>query len=89
MSVVEWEDSARDELADIWVEASPDEREKIAALIEQLERDLRREPFDVGESRTGRVRVEVRSPLVFWFDVTPDGAVVRVIRVRRWRRRKP
>jgi hypothetical protein len=40
---VEWQESARDELADIWVEATPDERELIASIIERLERELRKD----------------------------------------------
>lgn len=44
MSVVQWEGSSRDELADVWVTATPDERETIAKIVEALERDLARDP---------------------------------------------
>ena len=59
MSVVEWQESARDELADLWVQAAPAERPGIEQAVLAAERDLADDPLAVGESRFDRVRVEV------------------------------
>jgi len=87
MSVVEWADSARDELADIWVRATPAERERIEPIVLATERDLADAPLIVGESRVGRLRLEIRLPLAFWFDVSSAGDRVRIVRVIRLGRR--
>ncbi|HET6575347.1 MAG TPA: hypothetical protein VFG68_17200 [Fimbriiglobus sp.] len=86
MSVVEWEDAARDELADIWVQATPAERAAIEPIVLGLERDLGDDPLAVGESRNDPLRVEFRDPLTFWFQVSPDDRRVRIVRVHRPRR---
>lgn len=86
MSYVEWEDAARDELADIWVQAAPGERTGIERAVLAMERDLADDPLAVGESRFDRVRVETRSPLTVWFEVSADGRRVRVFRILRPRR---
>ena len=69
MSMVEWADSARDQLADIWVAATPEERDHIAAIVERLIRRLENDPLDVGECRAGGMRIEICPPLAvsFWF----------------------
>lgn len=76
MSIVEWEEKARDELADIWVAATPAERAVIEPFVLKLERDLVADPDDVGESRGGRRRVLIGRLLVVWFDVWPGRARV-------------
>jgi plasmid stabilization system protein ParE len=86
MSVVIWTDAARDQLADIWVQATPAERAAIEPVVLGLERDLGDDPLAVGESRNGPLRVEIRDPLTFWFQVSPDGRWVRIVRVHRPRR---
>jgi hypothetical protein len=87
MSAVEWADGARDELADIYVQATLAERDEIEAAVLGIERDLVADPLAVGESRGGRLRFEVRPPLAFWFSVSPAADRARLIRVRRSRRR--
>jgi plasmid stabilization system protein ParE len=84
VSDVDWTDRARDQLADIWVAATPKERVAFEGAIGRLERDLSEAPLEVGESRAGSVRVVIRSLLVFWFDVAPR---VRIFRVTRFRRK--
>jgi hypothetical protein len=86
MSFVEWEDAARDELADIWVQATPAERAVIEPVVLRLERDLADDPLAVGESRNGSLRVEFREPLTFWFQVWTGARRVRIVRVHRPRR---
>lgn len=87
MNDLGWEDHARDELADVWVAATPDEREVIERVVLSVERDLRTDPFEVGESRGDRFRVLIRPPLTFWYTVSPGGAEVRIFRVLRPRPR--
>jgi plasmid stabilization system protein ParE len=81
VSEIKWTDRARDQLADIWVAATPAERIAFEGMILQLERDLADAPFEVGESRAGSIRVVVRSSLVVWFDVS--ASKVRGFRVTR------
>jgi plasmid stabilization system protein ParE len=87
MNPIEWADTARDQLADIWVAATPNERDQIERIIMRLERGLADDPLSVGESRSGPLRVEVISPLVIWFNVI--GNFVRIIRVTRPQRSTP
>lgn len=86
MSVVIWTDAARDQLADIWVRATPAERAAIEPIVLGLERDLGDDPLAVGESRNDPLRVEVRGLLTFWFQMLPDDRRVRIVRVHRPRR---
>ncbi|HKB41372.1 MAG TPA: hypothetical protein VKD72_33410 [Gemmataceae bacterium] len=81
MSPLEWVDKARDQLADIWVAATPAERAVMGPLVVQLESDLRDDPLAVGESSSSSRRVVIRSPLVVWFNVWPGR--VRIFYVTR------
>jgi hypothetical protein len=78
-----WEDTAADILADIYVAATPSDREIMAGDIEHLHRELRRNPLDVGESRVPFVRVEARGSLTFWFRVNAEATRVRIFHVSR------
>lgn len=82
MNPVEWWGKARDQLADIWVQATPDERDRIEREIPAVERDLADAPEVIGESRGGRLRVVIRDELTYWFAVEPGGRV-RIVRVHR------
>jgi plasmid stabilization system protein ParE len=87
MNRVEWADAARDQLADIWVQATPDERDRIEQVVLAVERDLADDPYGVGEARGGRWRFVFRGPLSFWFEISPSGSRVRIGKVLRPRRR--
>lgn len=77
-----WRPAALDQLSDIYVgRLKPDERDRLAAGVEQLNRDLARDPFEVGESREGPVRVKVLPDVTVYFSVV--AYTVRVIRVHR------
>jgi hypothetical protein len=82
-----WEDSARDELADIWVGATPQVRNIIEAQILQLERDLIADPLAVGESRSGTRRVVVLLPLPLVISFRVHGNHVRIVGILRPRKR--
>ena len=83
MIAVDWDESTRERFADIYVAATPDERETIANEVERLERKLQRDPLEVGESRIPFVRVVSCGPLVFWFRVNAEATAVRIFHVDR------
>ncbi|MBY0514960.1 MAG: hypothetical protein K2P78_13725 [Gemmataceae bacterium] len=78
-----WDDIARDELADIWVAATPADRDVIEKAVLDAERQIKADPLGAGESRPGTRRLLILPPLTFWFSVRPDGSRVRVLRVTR------
>jgi hypothetical protein len=68
---------------DIWVLATPADRDRIEPVVLQFERDIDDDPFHVGESRGGDLRIAVRMPLVFWFRVSDKGVRVRIVSVNQ------
>lgn len=85
---VEWFNSARDHLADYWVQATPAERDAIEAAVLWTEAALQLDPHNLGESRSNHLRVVHTPPLSFWFRVVPGGGKVTIVRVIWARRRK-
>ena len=85
MFELDWPTEVLDELADIWVTASPADRDHIGAGIERLNRALVRDPFEVGESRSDPFRVTFEAGLSISFSVV--AYKVRVVNVRRPERR--
>ncbi len=87
MSRPTWSDQALDELADIWVRATPDERTAIQARVEYVNLRLDREPLTFGEEREGNIRADVHPVLTVWFSIR-DGQRARVTHVHRPPRRR-
>ena len=87
MSWLDWADEALDELADIYVLATPEDREAITRHVLGLNKALKDDPFSVGEEREGDLRIDAKPLLTVWFRVTPDGLMVRVIHAHRAARR--
>ncbi|QJW99297.1 hypothetical protein FTUN_6900 [Frigoriglobus tundricola] len=83
MFTLTWESTALDQLADAYVAATPDDRERMAAGVESLNARLRADPLAVGESRVGGFRVEFVSRLAILFHVSEKDRTVRVVRLRR------
>lgn len=83
MSWVDWDEQALDELADVWVLASPNDRVQIEARVEAVNRELERDPVTFGEERYENVRVDVDAVLTVWFRLRDNGRLVRVINVHR------
>ena len=86
MYAVIWKTALLDRLADIYVAAEVDERERMAAGIEALNARLADDPSDVGESRVGGYRVAFTPLLRVSFHVDPVRRQVRVtdlVRIRR------
>ena len=77
----EWDEIAYDALADIWVQITPEERDRVEASVNRLNQLLRDDPEHLGESRTGRIRVVIHAPLTLYFRSVP-GQVARVLHVR-------
>jgi plasmid stabilization system protein ParE len=78
-----WEDTALNQLADAYVAADPEERERMAAGVEALNTRLRADPLAVGESRTGGFRMVFVSRVAVLFHVSEANHTVRVVRVRQ------
>lgn len=85
MNEVEWTENARDQLADIWIAATPAERIRFEGVLLCLAKDLVDDPLEVGESRSGSVRVVVRSSLVIWFNAS--SVRPRIFRITRSRQK--
>ena len=83
MIPVDWDESTRNAFADIYVAATPEEREVMVREIERLERELRRDPLEVGESRIPFVRVVNRGGLVVWFRLNAEATRVRIFHISR------
>lgn len=89
MSDLEWADEALDELADIYVLATPTDREVIARRVQALNTALKVNPLNVGEDRHSNLRIDANPVLTVWFTVTNSGQWVRVIHAHRPTRRSP
>ena len=73
---VEGEEDALDKLADIYVEATPAERDAIGRCVERVNAQLAVDPHDPGESRGPGRRVWFTPPLVVAYDLPPGGGAV-------------
>ena len=82
MFALTWRPFALDQLSDIYVgQLAPDERDRVAAQVEQLNRDLIRDALEVGESRNEPVRVVLLADVTVYFTVVAYR--VQVVRVHR------
>ena len=81
-----WINRALDELADVYVTATPEERKRIAAAVDALNARLQSDPLDEGESRSSGYRVTFPELLCVVFHVSEADRVVRVTRVTRYGR---
>jgi hypothetical protein len=84
MFTLNWEGMALDQLADVYVAATAEERERIA--VEALNARLRADPLAVGESRVGGFRITFVPRLTILLHVSEASRTVRVIRLRPSRR---
>lgn len=81
-----WSNTSLDQLADSYVAATTEERQRMAAAIESLNTRLRADPLAVGESRVGAFRVAFVPHLAILFHVSEAHRTVRVVRLRPSRR---
>ena len=80
----DWPRSVLDELADIYVSATGPERDRMASGIEAFNGRLARDPFDVGESRSGGNRLAFIPLLMVWFNVNKTTRRIVVTGVARY-----
>jgi plasmid stabilization system protein ParE len=83
MFALNWTEQALNELAEIYVTATVEERERMARGVDALNTRLRSDPLNEGESRTGGLRMTFPDLLSVWFRLTGPRAV-RVVRVQRY-----
>lgn len=77
---LDWVAPTDDQLAEAWL-AAPD-RNAVADAAYRVERELRRRPLRVGESRTSSVnRTVFDHPLGVEYEVIEDDKRVRVLRI--------
>jgi plasmid stabilization system protein ParE len=77
--VVRWNRSAERELAEIWVAAA--NRNAVTSAAREVDRLLRFQPGEQGESRSDGFRVMIVEPLTVFFHVNESDRVVSVVRV--------
>jgi uncharacterized heparinase superfamily protein len=73
-------------LRDTYEEASEPQRRAILRAISRLERHLRYNPHQQGESRQGQTRILFEAPLAMLFEVDDAQRMVRVLRIWMIRR---
>jgi hypothetical protein len=82
-----WARVAVDFLAAAWVDADSAQRQAITAAAHEIDRLLRRDPANQGESREGTERVMFVPPLGVSYEIDESHRVVRVFQLWRFRRR--
>ncbi len=82
MWTVVWFAPAQNHLATVWM-AAPD-RAAVTAAANQIDRQLREDPYANSESRSGNTRVMLVPPLGVAYDVNDDDRMVTVWAVWRY-----
>jgi hypothetical protein len=81
MFSVRWEETALNELADVWVRADAPLRQAITQATTEIDRQLARDPYAESESRDADRRVLFVAPLGVTFRVEEDARTVSVLHV--------
>ncbi len=81
MNEFNWWSAALDQLADIYVAATPDQREQLVREVDAVNQLLASNGQFEGESRDGYGRVKINSLLVVFFTVVPNEPT-QVVQVR-------
>jgi hypothetical protein len=84
MFALVWSNRALDQLAALYVDATVEERERMAAGVNALNTRLRSDPLNEGESRAGGLRVTFPALLLVTFFVREKDQLVYVPRVQRY-----
>ncbi len=82
---VHWRKGPLDDLASIWLGANPEKRRAITRGVDAIDRSLRLNPQNVGESRSSDFRIAFCPPLAIKFQVDIAQAIVYVVHVWRIR----
>ena len=84
---VEWIQSALDELAALWVQSLPTQRQAITQASNLIDTQLAVNPNEQGESRPDDRRIEFFTPLAVTYRVDILNSVVLIMHVWRIGRR--
>lgn len=84
---VRWEETALDQLAELWTAADSGLRQTITATAAQIDRQLQTDPLGPSESRPEGRRILLLAPLGILFRMEADGQTVSVLRVWLFRKR--
>jgi hypothetical protein len=76
-----WKTDAESDLAELWVNA--DDKADVTSAANRIDKQLRKDPLQIGESRADDDRVHFEPPLGVLFTVDPMDCKVFVERV--WR----
>ena len=85
--LVKWKSIALDRVADIFVAATPADRDEIEATTRRINVALAADPSVLGESRSGDRRVWFEYPLMVLFRIVSADKTVIVSHVARLRPR--
>jgi plasmid stabilization system protein ParE len=85
---VTWAKSAEDDLASLWTDAAPEDRQGITSAANAIDQELRTDPQEVGESRPNGRRILFEAPLAVVFQVRDQARTVIVLKVWRFSGRK-
>lgn len=83
---VTWLPDAEAELAELWMSAADPQPVQIAA--DQIDKQLRYRPHDVGESRSDERRVLISPPLAVIYRIRDEDRLVQVLHVQEFRTRQ-
>lgn len=81
MSIISWDPKARDQLSDIYVRITREERDELIRAVDEVEHHLHDYRQFAGEQRTKYGRVYIHALLVVFFTVVPD-VPLRIVGVR-------
>jgi type II secretory pathway predicted ATPase ExeA len=87
MFQVDWLRSALDDLARLWNQSDSSLRQAIRTASNEIDRRLKRDALNEGESRAGNRRITFVPPLAAVFRIEKDGRTVSVLELRMFRRR--
>jgi plasmid stabilization system protein ParE len=80
-----WKPTAERQLTRIWLDA--EDRNAVRAAADEVDHQLADNPSEVGESRSGTLRVVFHGPLLISFHARHEDRLVYVVRVCRIRSR--
>jgi hypothetical protein len=85
--IVHWSETARSQLAKLWMEADSVQRRAILAAAHAVDNCLAGDPSYEGESRPGGLRVYFEAPLGIFYQVEQYRSAVTVVSVWLFHRR--
>jgi len=78
---VDWNETALDQLASIYLVSPPEMRDEITRASDEIEKRLSRNGVNEGESRAGIIRILFHDFLIIDFAIQPTGTI-EILKVR-------